>query len=64
MATEKITIDCTPTWSALLPVLLDLYAQFKNEGGFNHAKKLDDLKREFENMALAADKWNEHYKAS
>lgn len=58
------TIDVTPTWSALLPVMLDLYAQFKNEEGVTDFKKINDLRHEFKNMALAADKWNEYCKAS
>ena len=58
------TIDCTPTWEALLLPMLDLYAQYKNVPGINIHNKQENILLEFKSMAKAADKWNAHCKAS
>lgn len=67
------TIDCTPTWQSLLPVMLDLYAQDKAKikSSYKVTEKtqraIDNCKNmliEFNKMAAAADKWNEHVKAT
>jgi hypothetical protein len=47
------TIDVTPTWSALLPLLLVVYKQSKDP------KAIKEMTQEFKNMAQAADKYNE-----
>lgn len=60
------TIDVTPTWSALLPVMLDVYANNKLPREYTK-ETLYNLKQvtiEFERMAAAADKYNELVKAS
>lgn len=52
------TIDLTPTWEGLVPVLLQI-AQ--------HATSLtarQDIQAELVKMARAADKWNAHCKAT
>ena len=65
------TIDCTPTWQSLTPVLLDIYAQ--NKSKVRNSYKVTDKTRqaievcnniltEFKRMAEAADKWNEYCK--
>jgi hypothetical protein len=67
------TIDCTPTWEALLLPMLDVYAQHKakikssysitpqTREAINH---LENIKVEFKRMAQAADKWNDHVKTT
>jgi len=55
---EPRTIDITPTWSGLLPVLLmgmDDPDSVTREGRMI-------AKQELANMAKAADKWNAHCK--
>lgn len=53
---EKIrTIDMTPTWEGILPVIL-----YGLENGPAHNR--DNLKEELRRMAEAADKWNAHCK--
>lgn len=47
------TIDMTPTWAGLLPVLLELLERGNAEG-----KKT--ARAELARMAQAADKWNAH----
>jgi nitrate reductase assembly molybdenum cofactor insertion protein NarJ len=63
---ELKTIDCTPTWGALLPVMLDVFAtlQAKKKQTSEQYTALMQLRKEFKQMALAADKWNEYCKAS
>ncbi len=58
---EIKTIDCTPTWSALLPIMLDLHAQFQSKENptSEQRKSYDDLCTEFKRMAKAADEWVE-----
>ena len=52
-----IAEDITPTWLAVLPLMLDTWARAQ---GTEHAK---DLLSEFKRMAAAADKWNDEVKA-
>ncbi len=47
------TIDLTPTWAGLLPIMLECIAE---KGPHS------DMRPEFVKMAKAADKWNEHCK--
>jgi hypothetical protein len=65
------TIDCTPTWESILPLMLDLYAQDKNKikSSYKITEKTkqaidncNNLLIEFTKMAQAADAWNEHIK--
>jgi hypothetical protein len=46
------TLDVTPTWEGLLPLLLDLYERKNDNTRF--------ILSQFLNMARAADKWNAH----
>jgi hypothetical protein len=46
------TIDVTPTWEGILPLLLDLYERKSDNTHF--------ILSQFQSMAQAADKWNEH----
>lgn len=52
MTKQKIktmtTVDCTPTWEGLLPLMLDLVKQDSKM-----------IVEEFKKMAKAADKYNE-----
>lgn len=57
MVTESNTIDATPTWSGLLPLLLAAVADGNAEGQ-------RAAKEELARMAQAADRWNEHCMAS
>jgi hypothetical protein len=47
------TIDITPTWKGVLPMLLAAWRDGNDKG---RAMALEDLRR----MAEAADLWNEH----
>ena len=69
----KAVIDCTPTWEAIAPLLLDIYAQ--NKAKVKNSYKVtdktqqainscNDIMAEFKNMAIAADKWNAYCKTS
>lgn len=51
-------IDVTPTWSALLPLLLEIAAN----GNTTDARWT--AKAELMRMAQAADKWNAHCRAT
>jgi len=46
------TIDVTPTWEDILPLLLDLYERKSDNTAF--------ILSQFQSMARAADKWNAH----
>ena len=46
------SVDVTPTWESILPLLLDLYERKNDNTAF--------ILSQFMNMARAADKWNEH----
>jgi hypothetical protein len=48
------TIDVTPTWTAILPILLEFLKTPQNR---------ESAVQELRRMADAADKWNEHVKA-
>lgn len=48
------TIDATPTWESLVPVLLYLVR--------NARTATADIEQELVRMAQAADKWNAHCK--
>ena len=52
------TIDLTPTWESLVPVLLHI-AQHSES-----VTARQDILTELTNMARAADKWNAHCKAT
>lgn len=58
------TIDLTPTWSAVLPMMLEMYCQFNEIGNRNKDQNeaLAGLRQEFTNMAKAADAYNESVK--
>lgn len=62
------TIDITPTWSAILPMTLEVYKQYIKKLT-NCRSKLPqveqaakEIESELKKMALAADNWNEHIK--
>ena len=48
------TIDVTPTWEDILPLLLHLYERKSDNTDF--------ILKQLLSMAQAADKWNEHVK--
>lgn len=60
------TIDCTPTWLSLLPMMLELYPDIEKKYMRNCSKEIEDsyngLRENFKRMAIAADKWNEYVK--
>ncbi len=66
------TIDCTPTWQSLLPMMLEVFAQkraktFKmsllpSNTQIEAGETCNNLFKEFKRMAEAADKWNSHCK--
>jgi hypothetical protein len=60
----KKTIDVTPAWSGVLPLMLELYTQLASVGNRNLEQKnaLAGLREEFEKMAKAADRYNESAK--
>ncbi|QXV74029.1 hypothetical protein [Rhizobium phage RHEph12] len=49
------TIDMTPKWVDILPVMLEAY-----ESGSTVAREA--MREEFKRMAAAADEWNAHVK--
>ena len=51
-------IDCTPTWEQILPAMLLIMRDSTSKK--DKLAVIDDFKK----MAQAADKWNEHVKAS
>lgn len=57
------TIDVTPTWSALLPALLDVYANCANSKAEHKRLSAKNIEHEFKRMAEAADNWNEYCKS-
>jgi len=56
MIKEGGTIDLTPTWTALVPVMIAILTTVKDK------KIVDDLTSELLKMAEGADKWNEYVK--
>ena len=57
MTTEAATIDVTPTWQAVLPILFAAL-----EDGTDEGKKI--AREELRRMAQAADRYNELSKAA
>ena len=53
----KRTIDMTPSWAAITPLLLDAFLHTTDSG--NRA----DMKKELERMAGLADLWVNHVKS-
>jgi len=53
---EVETIDVTPTWTALVPVMMAILTTVKNP------KTIKELTAELLRMAEGADKWNAHVK--
>ena len=53
---EVETIDLTPTWTALVPVMIAILTEVKNP------ETIKDLTAELLKMAEGADKWNEYVK--
>lgn len=49
------TVDVTPSWEGLVPVMLQLWSQERAA-----TQTRWDIKQEFIRMAQAADKWNAH----
>ncbi len=70
MNNEEIiqTIDLTPTWSMLLPAMLNVYEQAVRKRGTGkrlnprNDETIKAMRKEIEKMALGADKWIEHCK--
>ena len=54
MKNTQNTIDMTPTWESLVPVLAHIVRHAKTNGA------RDDIMKELKNMAQAADRWNAH----
>jgi hypothetical protein len=50
---KRETINATPSWSAVLPMLLAAYSDGAVEG-------IDIAQQELERMAKAADRWVAH----
>ncbi len=50
------TLDMTPTWESLVPVLAHIVRHAKTNGA------VDDIMKELKNMAKAADRWNAYCK--
>ena len=55
-------IDCTPTWEGILPLLLDMY-EGKSVTPKSRREVRSNMLLELQNMAKAADMWNEHVKS-
>ena len=54
MKNTQKTINVTPTWESLVPVLAHIVRHAKTNGA------VDDIMKELKNMAQAADRWNAH----
>ena len=52
------TVNVTPTWESLVPVLAHIGRHAKTNGA------VDDIMKELKNMAKAADRWNAHCQES
>lgn len=52
------TIDCTPTWSAWLNMVMAIALRGKDP-----AKVLEPLSEDFKNMAICADRYREAVEA-
>lgn len=61
---EVETIDCTPTWEALVQGMLNCYVQSRMDAVLVNDKEaqenIKNLEIEFSRMARTADKWIEH----
>lgn len=57
MTTETKTIDATPTWESMVPVLMYIIRNI------DRMDALNDIEQELRVMASAADKWNAYAKA-
>ena len=53
----KRTIDLTPSWSAITPLLLDAFLHTTDSGN------REDMRKELGRMAVLADLWVEHVKS-
>ena len=56
MKKEVETIDLTPTWTALVPVMIAILTEVKNP------KTIKELTAELLKMAEGADRWIAHVK--
>ncbi len=56
MTNTTQTLDMTPTWESLVPVLAHIIQHSKS------ATARADIMKELENMAKAADRWNAYCK--
>jgi len=52
------TIDMTPTWESLVPLFVRLIRSMKTPAN------VEEVQQELVKMAWAADRWNEHCKAT
>lgn len=55
------TIDCTPTWEGLLPMMLHM-SDPRNIQKDKREETRQNMRAEFLRMARAADNWNKHVK--
>jgi hypothetical protein len=55
-------IDMTPSWGALVRGMLAAHAEI-SRNDYGQVKEGADLQKEFDKMAEAADRWNEHCKS-
>ncbi len=51
------TVDLTPTWGGVVYHMMEVLTNAKSP------EALEAVQAEFRNMAMAADKWNEHVKS-
>ncbi len=58
MKNTQKTLNVTPTWESLVPVLAHIVRHAKTNGA------VDDIIQELKNMAKAADRWNAHCQES
>ena len=58
MKNTQKTLNVTPTWESLVPVLAHIVRHAKTNGA------VDDIMKELKNMAKAADRWNAHCQES
>jgi hypothetical protein len=50
------SVDVTPTWEGIFPVLLEIYLRGGDDRQF--------ILKQFQSMAQAADKWNKYAKGA
>jgi len=50
------SVDVTPTWEGIFPVLLEIYLRGGDDRQF--------ILKQFQSMAQAADMWNAHVKTA